>query len=541
MIGRARITAALALAALALVLGVACSDSSVAGSRQPIVGGTVDAGDPAIVALVIPWGTSYWSTCTGTLVGERDVLTASHCIEERIGNITELSIYFGTDVTQEGLVIPVAAGQLHRYWGDGDPRYDIAMLHLAAPAPAEITPITINDRALDDSFIGGDIRVVGYGLTSADGDDNGLKREGMNVVRTYTPEFIYLEEGDVGVCFGDSGGPALHDFGDGEVQVGIAALTWACEMAGETRVDVHLDSFVWPFIDRHSGPCALDGACVTDCPRSPDPDCDSCLQDGVCASGCPFTDWDCPLGKAVGDSCTTSDDCEARICESAPEDARVKYCTRPCAGDDCPAAMTCSDPDSTRSRCIFDTPTPGVLGAACTLDDTCRSGICDERVCVERCDEVAGGGCPEPFVCRIVAARGFEVCGPELADDGGCKVAPGARPGALPGLLLLLALLMVRPRRRRRGHAAAQSTKLAQRGLQPSSARVAALSQRRPSGPALAVKRQPGAASSPPRPAHSTAAATNSARLMGWSSQPRYVAPARPRSSARRQSRAASS
>jgi len=380
------------------------------------------------------------------------VLTAAHCVEGLVanGNERDLLIFFGTNASTGDVFVPVDAIRMHRYWLGEDHRYDIAIIHMAEEAPSEIEPVELNTRALDQSFVGAEIRVVGFGQTEE--DSGGTKRHGITWVRSVASTYIYLESGEVNVCFGDSGGPTFHDFGEGEQQVGIATLTWDCGLGGETRVDIFLDNFVWPLVDAFEGPCALDDNCVTDCPRGPDPDCDPCAWDGVCASGCPEADWDCPLGKEIGEACANGDECEHRICEAAPEDPRVAYCTRVCAVDEaieCPDTMECADPDGEGLRCMYEAATPRVLGAACGQDLDCRSEICEARICVEPCSEVPGGVCPAPFECRTGTTRDIEVCGPPLsASDSGCVVAAGSGRGRPLALLLCVVLLLVAARRR---------------------------------------------------------------------------------------------
>src|SRR5690242_2690234 len=58
-------------------------------SYQPIVGGTIDNGDPAVPAIYIGGG-----LCTGTLISPHVILTAGHCISPAnqtqvdFGNVT---------------------------------------------------------------------------------------------------------------------------------------------------------------------------------------------------------------------------------------------------------------------------------------------------------------------------------------------------------------------------------------------------------------------------------------------------------------------
>jgi hypothetical protein len=111
-------------------------------------------------------------------------------------------------------------------------------------------------------------------------------------------------------------------------------------------------------------------------------------------------------------------------------------------------------------QCIFDpsVPSPGSQGATCDTSGACRSGICEDRICVNPCDP-AGPACPDPFACGpSQVAPGQNVCrGESLTGGGGfCAEAPaGGRRGGGPGLpagLGALGLLAVAAGlRRRRG------------------------------------------------------------------------------------------
>ena len=67
---------------LSINLAAGCSgaDDPVSRSRQePIVGGQLDPGHLP-VGLVLQIGTQGYTSCTGTLIGPKTVLTAKHCV-----------------------------------------------------------------------------------------------------------------------------------------------------------------------------------------------------------------------------------------------------------------------------------------------------------------------------------------------------------------------------------------------------------------------------------------------------------------------------
>ena len=456
----AAVLAGLALAAGSLAAGCLADEPPPGLLEQPIIGGMVDLADPAVVGLRMCIGGGSCAICTGTLVGRQSVLTASHCVDRNVeaDEPDGVEVFFGTSMDGEGTRIAADALALHRYFDPDTLDYDIAMVHLSQPAPAEIDPVVPSEEPLVSDDVGLPIRLVGFGETELGAGDAGTKRRVSSTLTSVAARHIFVGTDDENTCKGDSGGPTFADLGGGEVQIGVTSRSRGCEANSvKMRVDVFTRELVWPWVDRFEGPCALDGTCVEDCPRSPDPDCDPCLWDGTCAEGCPAPDWDCPVGKLLGASCEADQECEFGRCQGGLDDPRVLYCTRPCEGDGrgtCLEGMECSDPDGEGARCVWPAPTPGALGSTCGQNAACRSGLCEAGVCVEPCDQVAGGSCPAPFECRPSELTGGEVCGPALADGGGCGCRAGG-PGAPAGSLLLVGLAWLAFSRRRCGRATA--------------------------------------------------------------------------------------
>ena len=71
--------------ALALVVGCGGSPLERVGSgSSAIVGGEEDPGDPAVVAIYAA-SSAGSALCTGEVIAPRVVLTAAHCIPDRLG------------------------------------------------------------------------------------------------------------------------------------------------------------------------------------------------------------------------------------------------------------------------------------------------------------------------------------------------------------------------------------------------------------------------------------------------------------------------
>lgn len=437
-------------AALAALSPGGCADgleSPGAMATMPIIGGNADPGSPAVVML-----STASATCSGTLIGPHTVLTAGHCVADSIAaddhtGVVEFGSGGGDGFTDWRVTAQFA---LHRYYSSAL-SHDLALVRLSEPAPTGIDPVGVNLEPLPDSFVGTTVRVVGFGVTDAE------TQTGLGTKRTITVEVAamgshHLEYGSPGhnICNGDSGGPTLlNDFPNGEIVVAVSSWVWArCDDASVvTRTDAEADWLIEVF-DAFDGPCALDGECVSDGCRTPDPDCDPCGFDGVCAADCPRVDLDCPVGGFAGDRCETADDCESRTCVVAPDDARISYCSSACepagaARDECEAPLSvCADAGAGGHFCYFDGPSPGAQGASCDASDDCRSGVCDGdyAICVEPCGDGLPA-CGPDYACESIG--GVKVC--TLPRAGGC--AAGGRGGAGGALLLALALLAASSRR----------------------------------------------------------------------------------------------
>ncbi len=429
-----------------LALALACGTSAceppladdVAEQASPIIGGTLDSGDPAVV-MVGNW-------CTGTLVADSVVLTADHCTEYTIRNVS-----FGSSwgsFFAERRVSRVLSSRYVNSSGDGG---DMALLQLAEPAPEEVEPIPLNEVKLDDSWIGAEVRAVGFGVDDGEAQTGfGTKRQVSMLIRDLTELHLWAGDSVYNTCQGDSGGPIFLTIDGNEY---VAATTEqgpeGCQgLSQSARVDHQLD-FLFEVIDAWSGPCKADGECVTAGCRTPDPDCDPCGFEGTCATGCEKMDLDCPIAGFDGDPCETREDCESLLCIESSEDPRVKYCSQECDPEKpeeiygcLPPLTSCStEPDGTH-LCRFAGTTPGVQGAECTEAEDCRSGNCfppGDGICAEPCGGDFGE-CDEAYACEDIGG-GVNACVlPE--DEGCCQASPGRpRPTSPAGGLLLIGLL----------------------------------------------------------------------------------------------------
>ena len=356
--------------AVVAALGGACTTQQapdLGGGEQAIVGGTVDPGDPAVVALTI-FGVPF---CSGTVVAPRVVVTAAHCLDPNVspefGDVTLMQVFFGTDAnTGAGTYIPIVAGGPHPEFridalSNGA---DIGVVALARDAPA--APVRMSAR-LATSWSDQPARLVGFGVDNGQFfSGGGIKREVTTTIfgDPFFPAvddfYLFRDQTDGrGSCYGDSGGPLFADDG-GEVLIGVTSFgDFDCTRYGaSTRADLYIDTFIQPFIDAHGG-----GAV----PRP------SSCEPGTPDAAAPVIH--CPADRTV---CASDD---------------RPFATSVAAADDCGrVAVTCAPPNGTAlgagTSTIACTATdPAGRSSSCELEVTTRSGT------TMQCPAHLGGEC----------------------------------------------------------------------------------------------------------------------------------------------------
>lgn len=396
----------------------------LATTEREIVGGTTDYGDPEVFLLYSEYTNGSSSICTATLIGNRTLATAAHCVDATLSSGAQLAgIYAMNKVSPSQASnsdwYTVVEKRIHPGWNpSASLNHDIAMVLLDRAPNAPKKPWNQNSIA---GYAGKQVRAVGYGITSSDSQDSGIKRQVTLSINYVDADHLYLGNGvDKGICHGDSGGPTFHTFADGvERLIGIHSYdgNGKCTSGADIRIDYYA-SFVNEWLTQKEGPqcgndgqckagcspvdvdcyCVSDGTCNVQCPDlTKDPDCPKdCVKNGVCATeACPAPDEDC---VPEGGVCTTELQCRNRVCVGDPQHIDF-YCSRPCVtSTECPMGMECvSGANICRYIQLVETAPGGsctVGQSYCTGNTVCTGPVNGSTRCEQPCttnDECTGG------------------------------------------------------------------------------------------------------------------------------------------------------
>lgn len=187
---------------------------------QHIIGGepSVRGDFDGVVAIVAGSG-----LCTGTVVAERLVLTAGHCLTE-VSSPESIQVFYGEEIDGTNAVAVEDFGVHPEFCRDCENDiFDYGYVTIAGDFTVPggfLLPLTDQDEWDQTVGSGSDVTLVGFG-EDPDADDTsaslGIKRQVDTRIRKYSPEGFEFFAGGEGQdsCQGDSGGPAFVRLDDG--------------------------------------------------------------------------------------------------------------------------------------------------------------------------------------------------------------------------------------------------------------------------------------------------------------------------------------
>jgi hypothetical protein len=451
-----------------LVLGICiciCSCSpgpERAGQRGvAITDGVTDTGHaPVGLILIGASGGKAKSICTGTIVGSKTVLTATHCLE--VGENT----LFQHDKTLYQVVKMIRRTD----WDPSSSKYrkDIGLAVLDKVIP-NAPMYTLASVAPTKS---GAVTLVGFGTTADGVKDAGTKRKASNTIAAVQSDYFTITGTGSGVgnaCQGDSGGPVLATV-SGKTQI-LGVISASNAPCGSKSFHVRVDVFRSWLVQQAAGD--IGGGGDTEQPTiSIDAPTDGATVPAAFTLEVSATDnvgvvsVDVEVdGKASGSDSAAP---YAFPLTLAAGSRTVKATAVDAAGNSASATVQVTvgggpAPDggaAADGAATADLGGPGGFGDPCGAARSCAGGLlcrADDNgaeFCTQAC-VVGYASCPDGSEC--VRLNGEEICSKPAAKPGGgaedgCAVGSASTPGAAPTTLWLLGLwLLVRARRRGRG------------------------------------------------------------------------------------------
>merc|ERR1711872_564375 len=224
-----------------------------------IVGGTQASLNEWPWQVALMYGNSQF--CGGSLINDRYVLTAAHCVEGftagdlsvRLGEHNLASSSESSTVTRGVRTI-----KAHQSYNDQTLVNDIALLELSSPVTQSSTILSVCLPPPRPQYANRQATVTGWGTTSSGGSSPNTLRE-ITVKVWSNKDCVNSNYGNAiqsgmmcagttgkDSCQGDSGGPLVYRDGGGNYdQIGVVSWGSGCAVAGYpgvyTRVTSYLD------------------------------------------------------------------------------------------------------------------------------------------------------------------------------------------------------------------------------------------------------------------------------------------------------------
>lgn len=177
--------------------------------------------------------------CTGTLIGPNQVITAAHCLIEKL-HPEKISVQINTD-GQVATFKPTGFAINPKFEGmwNFDASYDLALIAFNSSTPGGLDSFVELSRSQPDP--NGKAFIAGYGFTSSSSSATyGMFNGALAKIETLKPRSFTLSPNGVGICSGDSGGPLYqHDQQHRLTLTGVASSSDECDLGGGefSRID----------------------------------------------------------------------------------------------------------------------------------------------------------------------------------------------------------------------------------------------------------------------------------------------------------------